>query len=104
MILSRALATNFEKFYFSPNFRLNFRITRFGEIGIRTKSNRQKQNGGGKHLPPPPPPVLKGLRFGVIAVEELQLKPTSVADTLYGRHLLLADTFPRTDWFGLRFS
>ena len=43
------LALNSENFYFLPNSMLNFgKVTKFGGIGSRTKSYRQKPNWGGK--------------------------------------------------------
>ena len=61
MVMSRDPGFNFENFYFSPNFILNFRkLTEFGgEIGSRTKKLQAKsKTRGGKH---PLPPVLFGL-------------------------------------------
>ena len=48
------LAANFENFYFSPNFILNFRkVTKFGENWLKNKKVTAKsKTRGGKHPPP----------------------------------------------------
>ena len=52
------LASNSEKFYFSPNSVLNFRkVAKFGRNWLKNKSYRQKQIGGRRHSP-----VLIGLK------------------------------------------
>ena len=47
------LASNSEKFYFSPNSILNFRkVTKFGGNWLKNiKVTGEKQIGGGKHPP-----------------------------------------------------
>ena len=54
------LATNFEDFYFSPNFTLNFRkVTKFEGNWLKNKTLQAKnKTRGAKH----PPPVLLGLK------------------------------------------
>ena len=53
--MSHALASNSEEFYFSPNFdQLLEKVTKFGEIGPRTKSYRQKAKLGDGKQPSPP--------------------------------------------------
>ena len=78
-------ASNFENFYFLLNSVLNFRkVTKFGEIGPRTKTYKQKTTWGWKTSPP----VLIGLRVkpGVQNVRYRSLGKPSKHLFLLGTH------------------
>ena len=56
MVMSRALASNSENFYFSPDSILNFRkrYQIWGKLAQEQKSYRPKTNWGMWKHPPPP--------------------------------------------------